>query len=1170
MNKITLSLLVLHSWLLLPTVHVAAQASDNYALHAAITDQDEAQVQALLIDNSGTYRARAKINKKDNNGEYPIHLAAQEGDEEIIRLLLGHPKLKINRKDSDQNSALHITLKEEDVEATRLLLTHKEINPNIQGAGNKLPLEVAIGKNNLDLVQALFKNPKTDPQLKASTGTPCIDLAQQGTQIYRYLHQLNPPQGDQLKIAPSKTDHTPEPHHDDEVVTVGKNDPHDDLFVDDIKDQDNEDSSSPAADQMSHQLQEVTLPPARPRKALPQAASPSPQRQAFYNKLPKMPFYQHCIASVPIPQAQYKQHKEAFHTLLLAYDQQVTEQTDLTAIQPFQEALKRVEKAPQSLHTLLKSVGELMQHSKACHEPLLKTCIIGGIRKRFNQSVTIKDGGIKKVRRILEKTCEEEYQEPGSYKGNPARVVDILRFTVSCKSIEQLLRVVRFIFDPHWSQQGILVHRIKNRLGDRCIPTTHYRDYSLMLYSEKYQTYVEMQVTLDKLIEAKKQLHTLYKTVRTLAQEMQAPHCTDSLRKEYSDKVHYYNKAAQDIYDKAWAHHQPAYRNHQKDFLATPKDFYQVDQAHQAQIQGLLHGYHTHQGKARPKDRHLSWFIEKGDQKALTLALIKGFDPAYDGGRQGQATLLQLAYHHNNKAAAQLLREAGAPQTHRSTLEAIDHLHRRQQQEIKQDITLSQGLQMYIPLQASPSPVRNLTEELKSGTIYNLHQTLTAFLFQKEATHTVMLLQGNSGAGKSLYGRYLENFLWKERKPKDPIPLFISLPQAYEKGLRDLVSQALDHKGLQKAAIQELKKYTFYFFFDGFDEIKVRYEADGQALQLPANFYSRFQLHNWPGSKFIISCRSQILSDAESTDLFRAPQQRMLPEHHLAPFSNEKITEYIHHFAKDKARHPTSWKAADYDKAMQAFPQLVDMVRSPFALGLTLSVLPELYATYSEGTTLTRAQLYQAFSQQWFAHQLQRLKGHGTLPHSDKVIQRGFSRYCEELAFTMFTVSKQIAKEPEEGIDVEEQSVWYRFFIGNEARINLAGSPLRRVGDREYMFIHKSYQEYFTARKLLRQLEDPQSVKKWTKDPTNLALGQKILNEEPAIIHFIKRSILKRLQQRASSPDEDSKEQEEAPTPASQRKKQLWNILYASRQEDKKPIQDRIPHHRRCQCDHPS
>ena len=85
---------------------------------------------------------------------------------------------------------------------------------------------------------------------------------------------------------------------------------------------------------------------------------------------------------------------------------------------------------------------------------------------------------------------------------------------------------------------------------------------------------------------------------------------------------------------------------------------------------------------------------------------------------------------------------------------------------------------------------------------------------------------------------------------------------------------------------------------------------------------------------------------------------------------------------------------------------------------------------------------------------------------------------------------------------IAKHRIWKAFFQGEEARMNLQGSPLRRVGPNQYMFIHKSYQEYFAAQKMVREIiSKPKGA--FLQAIPSFALNKKLLNDEPPIIRFI-------------------------------------------------------------------
>jgi hypothetical protein len=62
----------------------------------------------------------------------------------------------------------------------------------------------------------------------------------------------------------------------------------------------------------------------------------------------------------------------------------------------------------------------------------------------------------------------------------------------------------------------------------------------------------------------------------------------------------------------------------------------------------------------------------------------------------------------------------------------------------------------------------------------------------------------------------------------------------------------------------------------------------------------------------------------------------------------------------------------------------------------------------------------------------------------------------------------QMAKagNPEEDYDAED----FADLFSDERKLARQGAPLKKVGEKEFMFIHKSFQEFFAARKMYREL----------------------------------------------------------------------------------------------------
>ncbi|KAG0285118.1 WD_REPEATS_REGION domain-containing protein, partial [Linnemannia gamsii] len=114
----------------------------------------------------------------------------------------------------------------------------------------------------------------------------------------------------------------------------------------------------------------------------------------------------------------------------------------------------------------------------------------------------------------------------------------------------------------------------------------------------------------------------------------------------------------------------------------------------------------------------------------------------------------------------------------------------------------------------------------------------------------VMLILGDSGAGKSTFNRHLENSLWKDYKTGGRIPLFINLP-AIERPNKELVEEQLRIHGFSEDEIHELKQNRqFMLICDGYDE-----------SQLTTNLHNTNLLNQseqWD-TKMILTCRTQYL-----------------------------------------------------------------------------------------------------------------------------------------------------------------------------------------------------------------------------------------------------------------------------------------------------------------------
>ncbi len=381
------------------------------------------------------------------------------------------------------------------------------------------------------------------------------------------------------------------------------------------------------------------------------------------------------------------------------------------------------------------------------------------------------------------------------------------------------------------------------------------------------------------------------------------------------------------------------------------------------------------------------------------------------------------------------------------------------------------GEAVYISPQGKPSL------QAPDEALFDLTEKVNDFL---RIDQKVLLLLGDSGAGKSTFNRVLEANLWKSYEKGGRIPLFISLP-AIDQPEQDLVTKQLRKEGFTDPQIRELKaQREFVLICDGYDE-----------SQQTHNLYMSNSL-NQPGqwrAQMVISCRSEYLGTDyrdrfQPTDRNHHAESQLFQEAVVAPFSVTKMHAYI----KDYVRvNKPVWQEADYQQALDQIPHLKDLVRNPFLLTLALEVLPSLVNPGQNLSTaqITRVALYDQFVTQWLERGKKRLADKNLSEQEKKAFGRlaneGFAQngiaFLTNLAGVMY--EQQAGNPIVEYVHFRDKETWKEAFFGEGDMKQLLreASPLNRSGN-QYRFIHKSLLEYGVARAIFEPQDAGQSVER--------------------------------------------------------------------------------------------
>ena len=356
-----------------------------------------------------------------------------------------------------------------------------------------------------------------------------------------------------------------------------------------------------------------------------------------------------------------------------------------------------------------------------------------------------------------------------------------------------------------------------------------------------------------------------------------------------------------------------------------------------------------------------------------------------------------------------------------------------------------------------------------------------------------LALLGEYGTGKTTVSRKVardlaQKHLQSRGKTKQRIPVLIPLRE-FPRGQADIEIFIAGHLArrcnVNNPSFEAFKTMNdsglLLLILDGFDEMAVHVDED----IIQTNLARIEQLASSPNSKVLLTSRPEyFLTAREESEALRP--SRLFAKHgeyeriDLLPFNEEHVMAFLEKKVPLIKNATHGWRY--YYDAIKRIHDLTDLSQRPVMLEMIIKTLPELLAN---DVVVDRPTLYQTYLEGEISRQVIEKRRELLIKRSDRF------RMMQTLALHLYMENAPgLTAELVQILVYDEFSPKQREELEAHTRDFLTCSFLTRRGDR-YMFSHRSFVEYLTAKALLEDMRDG--------NPSRF--GQQLLTQE--VIDFI-------------------------------------------------------------------
>jgi len=361
---------------------------------------------------------------------------------------------------------------------------------------------------------------------------------------------------------------------------------------------------------------------------------------------------------------------------------------------------------------------------------------------------------------------------------------------------------------------------------------------------------------------------------------------------------------------------------------------------------------------------------------------------------------------------------------------------------------------------------------LETDTIFENQQALAYFSYWLGTDQeNVLIVLGDLGTGKSTLAQFLFHDLAKtflSDPLRHPAPILIPLKEVRkEVSLEGIIIShfAQNQINIDFTRFSHMVRVgKIIIFFDGFDEM-----ADRVQWKVTQSNFNELLRAGQGRGKVFLTCRTHYFKDrreqvsliigkgprlsSTETVLYRELKQKTgATLVYLKEFNKDQIRDYL------RRVRPESYEK-NYKK-IQRIHNLEELAHRPLLLDLIVNSLPQL----ENHQDVNAANLYSIFTNLWIERE--REKGHGKVIDSKLklaiLFQLTWQMWHEEKEEIHYTDMVQFLKQFEDSQTIK----WSSDVLDDIFREMMTASFLKRDEDGNFSFMHRSFMEFFLAKRL--------------------------------------------------------------------------------------------------------